>query len=285
LTTPGLRNWFATNAWLRWILALPSAVVGIVLAWCLLAPFNRYFGVASPLWVLPFACATAWMICAILVVPSHRLHASVVLYLIGAAIAWWLADGLIVWPYNSWPELAAALVGGGFGILVAAILGFRRSFLSALLVSAGLVVTSTTVVVGSSYIHLARTGHAWGDPGTLFTKNAEGEERKTDVRYVRDDDPSSSAIWIWTQTTNSTWYAELLQQRNASFEWDPGSGATGVLATMFDDAETRKRVEALIAESLQKRPRTLIPLPKVDLSNRVVIRLHSASCPPTTNSQ
>ena len=261
-----------TVEWLRWIFLLPSAVGGIVLAWCLPVLFNRWSGVTPPLWVFSFSWAAAWMICAVGVAPSHRLHVSVVLYLIGAAIAWWLAGGPIVWPYNLWPELAAAFVGGAIGILVAGILGFRRSFLLALLVSAGLVAASSALVVGSSYIHLVKTGHAWGHPGTLFTKNAQGKERETQVRYVRDVEPSSNAIWIWTQDTNSAWYAELFQQHYGSFEWDPGSGGSPVKPTRIDDAEARKRVEAILAEALQRNRRTLIPLPRPDLSKLVLIR-------------
>jgi hypothetical protein len=225
------------------------------------------------------------MLLGVMVAPSHRLAASVALYLIGAATAWLLMGGLEVWPYNLWPELAGAFVGGGIGILVAAMLSFRASFLPSALVSAGLVAASSTFVVGSSYIHLVETGHAWGEPGTLFTRNAEGKERKTDVRYVRDSDPSSNAIWIWTRDTNSAWYVELFQQVNASFEWDPGSGGMDVRATRLDDSDSHKRVGALIAKSLQKHPTTLIPLPRVDLSNRVLIRLDTAPHPQTTNSK
>jgi hypothetical protein len=259
--------------WIRWILVLPSAVAGLVVISSLNSLVLNHVSSAIPRWPLPFTAALAWVTLGVIVAPRRRFAISAVLYIVGAIIAWWIMGGLVVWPYNSWAELAAAFIGGGIGILVAALFSFRKSFLPAVVLSVGLVVASSAFAVGTSYIHLLNTGHAWGEPGTLFTKNAEGKERNTDARYVRDSDPSSNAIWIWTRDTNSAWYAELFQQRTASFEWDSGSGGTPVKPTKIDDVETRGKVEALLIESLRGRRKTLIPLPKPDLSKRILIRL------------
>ena len=243
------------------VTALIAALAAAVSVMLLISPLAA----TEPTWlseaVVSLLTAAAWMLAGLSLAPRHRA-AGVMLFLPGAACAWFLSRGIVhsISPYYGLLSLAAACAGAAF------VWSARRRTVEGR--HAGVIavmVPLLTLLLGATAVLAAPT---LGITRQLWANEADAEAVRVHIIHAERD--GIHVVYLWARNDGPVTAASR-GDRAVNLELDPGSGPGSYhLARVRHPAEiervcgdartsTRDHIEAEIARGSIPRFITRLP--------------------------